>query len=141
MDIRPLSPAHAVSPQIAVEDIPAIVDAGYKTIICNRPDAEVPPTHQADAIGEAAKAAGLAFVVIPVTHQGLNLDMIDEQRAALDASDGPVLAYCASGTRSSIVWSFGQAKDMAADEIIAATAAAGYDLGGMRGQLEALANR
>ena len=141
MDIRPLSPAYAVSPQIAVEDIPAIVDAGYKTIICNRPDAEVPPTHQADAIGEAAKAAGLAFVVIPVTHQGLNLDMIDEQRAALDASDGPVLAYCASGTRSSIVWSFGQAKDMAADEIIAATAAAGYDLGGMRGQLEALANR
>ena len=141
MDIRPLSPAYAVSPQIAVEDIPAIVDAGYKTIICNRPDAEVPPTHQADAIGEAAKAAGLTFVVIPVTHQGLNLDMIDEQRAALDASDGPVLAYCASGTRSSIVWSFGQAKDMAADEIIAATAAAGYDLGGMRGQLEALANR
>ena len=141
MDIRPLSPAYAVSPQIAVEDIPAIVDAGYKTIICNRPDAEVPPTHQADAIGEAAKAAGLAFVVIPVTHQGLNLDMIDEQRAALDASDGPVLAYCASGTRSSIVWSFGQAKDMTADEIIAATAAAGYDLGGMRGQLEALANR
>ena len=141
MDIRPLSPAYAVSPQIAVEDIPAIVDAGYKTIICNRPDAEVPPTHQADAIGEAAKAAGLAFVLIPVTHQGLNLDMIDEQRAALDASDGPVLAYCASGTRSSIVWSFGQAKDMAADEIIAATAAAGYDLGGMRGQLEALANR
>ena len=141
MDIRPLSPAYAVSPQIAVEDIPAIVDAGYKTIICNRPDAEVPPTHQADAIGEAAKAAGLTFVVIPVTHQGLNLDMIDEQRAALGASDGPVLAYCASGTRSSIVWSFGQAKDMAADEIIAATAAAGYDLGGMRGQLEALANR
>ena len=141
MDIRPLTPDYAVSPQIAVEDIPAIAEAGYKTIICNRPDAEVPPSHQAAAIGAAAEAAGLTYVVIPVTHQGLNMDMIDSQKAAMDASGGPVLAYCASGTRSSIVWSFSQAKDMSADEIIAATTAAGYDLGGMRGQLEALANR
>ena len=141
MDIRPLSPTFAVSPQIAVEDIPAIVAAGYKTIICNRPDAEVPPTHQAAAIEAAATAAGLAFLVNPVTHQGLNMEMIDMQKAAMDGSDGPVLAYCASGTRSSIVWSFAQAKDMAADDIIAATTGAGYDLGGMRGQLEAMANR
>ena len=141
MDIRPLTPDYAVSPQIAVEDIPAIAEAGYKTIICNRPDAEVPPSHQAAAVGAAAEAAGLTYVVIPVTHQGLNMEMIDSQKAAMDASDGPVLAYCASGTRSSIVWSFSQAKDMSADEIIAATTAAGYDLGGMRGQLEALANR
>ena len=141
MQIRPLSPRYAVTPQIAVEDIPAIVAAGYKTIICNRPDAEVPPSHQAAAIEAAAQEAGLAFVVIPVTHQGLNMEMIDSQKAAMDASDGPVLAYCASGTRSSIVWSFAQAKEMSADDIIAATTAAGYDLGGMRGQLEALANR
>ena len=141
MDIRPLSPDFAVSPQIAVEDIPAIVAAGYKTIICNRPDAEVPPSHQAAAIGDAATAAGLTFIVNPVTHQGLNMDMIDSQKAAMDDSDGPVLAYCASGTRSSIVWSFAQAKDMPTDEIIAATTKAGYDLGGMRGQLEALATR
>ncbi|SFS04842.1 TIGR01244 family sulfur transferase [Yoonia litorea] len=139
MDIRPLSPAYAVSPQISVEDIPAIVEAGYKTIICNRPDAEVPPSHQADAIEAAARDAGLKFVAIPVTHQGLHMGMIDDQKAAMESSDGPVLAYCASGTRSSIVWSFAQAKDMDADEIIAATSAAGYDLGGMRGQLQAIA--
>ncbi len=141
MDIRPLSPEFAVSPQIAVEDIPAIAAAGYTTIICNRPDSEVPPSHQAAAIGDAATAAGLKFVIIPVTHHGLNLEMIDSSKAAIDASEGPVLAYCASGTRSSIVWSLSQAKDMPADAIIAATAAAGYDLGGMRGQIESLANR
>lgn len=141
MDIRPLSPAFAVSPQISVEDIPAIVAAGYTTIICNRPDSEVPPSHQAAAIGDAATAAGLQFVIIPVTHHGLNLEMVDSSKAAIDASEGPVLAYCASGTRSSIVWSLSQAKDLPADEIIAATAAAGYDLGGMRGQIESLANR
>lgn len=141
MDIRPLSPTFAVSPQIAVEDIPAIVAAGYTTIICNRPDAEIPPSHAASVIGDAATAAGLTFIVIPVTHHGLNMDMITSQKAAMDAADGPVLAYCASGTRSSIVWSFAQAKEMSADDIIAATSAAGYDLGGMRGQLAAIAER
>lgn len=140
MDIRPLSPDFAVSPQIAAEDIPAIAAAGFTTVICNRPDMEVPPSHQAAAIGAAAEAAGLRFVVIPVTHQGLNMQMVSDQRAAADASDGPTLAYCASGTRSSIVWSLGQARDMPAEAIIAATTAAGYDLGGMRAQLDALAN-
>ena len=141
MDIRPLSPAYAVSPQIAVEDIPAIVEAGYTTIICNRPDAEIPPSHQMAAIGSAARAAGLDFVIIPVTHQSLNMDMVAAQREAQDAAAGPVLAYCASGTRSSIVWSLSQADVLSADEIIAATAAAGYALDGLRPQLEAIASQ
>lgn len=141
MDIRHLSPTYAVSPQIGVEDIPAIAQAGFKTIICNRPDAEIPPSHHAAVIEAAAKATGLDFVIIPVTHQGLNLEMVETQKAAMDQSDGPTLAYCASGTRSSIVWSFGQATEMPADDIIAATSAAGYDLGGMRAQLAALSDR
>lgn len=139
MDIRQITPDYAVSPQIAVEDVAAIAAAGFTTIICNRPDAEVGPAQQAEAIGAAAKAAGIAFVVNPVTHQGLNMDMVAAQKAAIDASQGPTLAYCASGTRSSIVWSLSQAKEMSADDIIAATSAAGYDLGGMRGQLDYLA--
>jgi uncharacterized protein (TIGR01244 family) len=141
MDIKPLSPTFAVSPQIGVEDIPAIVAAGYTTIICNRPDTEVPPSHQARAIGDAAKAAGLNFVVQPVTHQGLNMEMIADQKASMDAAEGPILAYCASGTRSSIVWSFAQAGEMPTQDIIAATSAAGYDLGGMGPQIDAIANR
>ena len=140
MDIRHITPVYAVSPQIDVADIAAIAAAGFTTIICNRPDAEVPPSHQADTIRAAAEAAGITFAVNPVTHQGLNMGMVDSQMAAADASSGPVLAYCASGTRSSIVWSLGQAGKMPTDAIIQATAQAGYDLGGMRGQLDMLAN-
>lgn len=139
MDIKHITPDYAVSPQIDPNDLPAIAAAGFKAIICNRPDAEVPPTHQADVIKIAAKAAGLAFTRIPVTHQGLNMQMVEDQAAAMAAAGGPVLAYCASGTRSSIVWSLSQAGKMSTDDILAATAAAGYDLGGMRGQLDMLA--
>lgn len=139
MDIRQLSENYAVSPQIEVTDVVEVAAAGFKTIICNRPDTENPPDRQTHKMEAAAKSAGLAFVYIPVTHQGLNMDMVAAQRAAIDASDGPTFAYCASGTRSSIVWALGQAKDMTPNDILAATSAAGYDLGGMRAQLAALA--
>ncbi len=138
MDIRPLTPTYAVSPQIDPTDIPAIKAAGYVTIINNRPDAENPPSHHSAAMRAQAEAAGLGFVDIPVTHQGLNMEMVTDQRDVLDAADGPVLAYCASGTRSTIVWALGQAALMEPDAIIAAAAAQGYDLGGMRRQLDAL---
>ena len=116
-----------------------IAKDGRTTILCNRPDAEVPPALQAAAIQAAAEAAGLQFVLNPVTHQTLDATRVGAQSAALAAADGPVLAYCASGTRSSIVWSLGQARLQSADAIIAATAKAGYELSGLRDQLEALA--
>ena len=134
MDIRPITPAFAASPQIDPADAAAIKAAGFVTVICNRPDAEVPPSHQADAMRQAIEAEGLTFVVNPVTHQGLNAEMVEIQTNA--AAAGKTLAYCASGTRSTIVWALGQAGEMPADEIIAAGANAGYDLSGLRGRLD-----
>ncbi|MHA6263818.1 protein tyrosine phosphatase family protein [Arenibacterium sp. CAU 1754] len=139
MQARQLSPRYQVSPQIAVEDIPAIAAEGITTIICNRPDAEVPPSHRADAIGAAARAAGLTFEVLELTHQTMTPENVARQRALIDTADGPVLAYCASGTRCSVVWALGQAGDMATDDILAATANAGYQLDGLRPTLEQLA--
>ncbi len=141
MDIRHLTPTYAVSPQIDPSDLEAIAAAGFKTVISNRPDGEIPSSHHAAMMESAAKAAGLAFVFIPVTHQSLNMDMVNGQAAAMASAGGPVLAYCASGTRSSIVWSLSQAGEMPTDEIIAATTAAGYALDGMRGQIDMLAQQ
>ena len=139
MDIRTLTPTYAVSPQIDPTDMDAIVQAGFKTIICNRPNAEIPPSHHDDVMASAASEAGVAFVVIPVTHQTMTHELVTTQADVIAKADGPVLAYCASGTRSTIVWAMGQAKNMPADEIIAAAAAAGYDIAGLRGQLDMLA--
>ena len=139
MDIRQITPDYAVSPQIEPADMAEIAAAGFRAVICNRPDAEVPHELSAAVMRIAAEAAGLGFIDNPVTHQTLNMDMVAAQMAALEAADGPVLAYCASGTRSSIVWSLGKAAEMPADDIIAATARAGYDLAGLRPRLVALA--
>ena len=141
MDIRQLSPAYAVSPQIEPGDVTAIADAGFKVILCNRPDMEVPPPLQAAAIGDAARAAGLAFVENPVSHPTIGPETIGTQMDVISQAGGPVLAYCASGTRSSILWALGQAPHMDAEDILSATGKAGYDLGGLLPTLKALAER
>lgn len=135
MDIRPLSPTYAVSPQIDPEDCAAIADAGFGCIICNRPDAEIPPSHQTDVMADAAKAAGLAFHVLPITHQSLTPENVQKQAELIGEADAPVLAYCASGTRSTIIWALGQAGTVPADELMTTAAQAGYDLSMIRGAL------
>ena len=139
MDIRQLTPDYAVSPQIDPQDIPAIAALGFTTIIDNRPCAEVPPSHQADAMQAAATAAGLAFVALPVTHATLSPDLAAQQLDACTQAQGPVLAYCASGTRSTIVWAMTQAGKRDTDEIVQTAAQNGYDLSMMRAQLNAMA--
>ena len=138
MEIRPITPRYAVSPQITVEDVPAIAAAGFAKVICNRPNSEVPPEQQSDAIGAAVRAAGLEYEVLELTHQTMTPENVARQRALVDASDGPVLAYCASGTRCSVVWALGQCGEMSPDEILGKTRAAGYQLDNLRPTLEQL---
>ncbi|MBY6091569.1 protein tyrosine phosphatase family protein [Pseudooceanicola sp. 502str34] len=137
MEPRHITPRYSVSPQILPEDLPAIKAAGFTRVICNRPDAENPPELQAAAMAEAAQAAGLDFVVLPLTHQTMTPENIAKQEALVAEAEGPVLAYCASGTRCSVIWSLGQAaQGVPADEILTATAKAGYDLSQLRPRLE-----
>jgi uncharacterized protein (TIGR01244 family) len=141
MDIRPLSPDHAVSPQIDAADLPGIAAAGYALVICNRPDHEIPASHHAAVIEAAARAAGLDFVNHPVTHPSIGPETIDRQMQAIDGARGPVLAYCASGTRCSVLWAFGRAGTLGIEAVLDATGKAGYDLATLRPQLEAFAAR
>lgn len=139
MDIRPLTPRYAVAPQILPEDMPAVRAAGFATVICNRPDEENPPALQSPVMAEAARAAGLTFHMLPLTHQTMSAANMNAQADFIEASAGPVLAYCASGTRSSVIWSLGQAGgQLSVDEILATTACAGYPLDQLRPTLDAL---
>ncbi|MGR3550983.1 TIGR01244 family sulfur transferase [Pseudooceanicola sp.] len=137
MQIRQVTPRYSVSPQIAPEDLPVLRDQGFTTVICNRPDEENPAELQSDRMADAAKAAGLAFVVLPLTHQTMTPENIQRQNDVVNASVGPVLAYCASGTRCTVIWSLARAAEgVPADDILQTAAEAGYDLSGLRPRLE-----
>ena len=59
-------------------------------------------------------------------------DQVEANYRAVEAADGPVLAFCRSGTRSIVTWSLGQfqADERSADELVELGAQAGYDLSG-----------
>jgi uncharacterized protein (TIGR01244 family) len=139
MDLRALTPTYSVSPQIMPEDLPAIKAAGYTTVIDNRPDGEIPPDLHASAMRTAAEALGLVFINNPVIGGGMTLDNVTAQKAAIAAATGPVLAYCASGNRSSVVWALAHAGQMSADDLVGIPARFGYSLDHLRPQIAALA--
>lgn len=139
MQINYLSPDYSVAPQIAVPDVATIAEAGFKSVICNRPDQENPETHQIAAIKAEVIAAGLEFAENVFDPSTFGPDKIQRQSELLQELPSPVLAYCASGTRCSIVWAFAHASSMDIDSILTATTSAGYQLSHLRPQLESTA--
>ena len=139
MDIRALTPAYAVSPQIDPADLPAIKAAGFTTVINNRPDGEIPHDLQNTQMQRAAQALGLTFVTNPLLPGNFTPENIALQSATLAAATGPVFAYCASGNRCSIVWALMNAGQMPTDDLIGIPARFGYRLDNLRQTLDALA--
>lgn len=139
---RKLTENVLVSPQLALADVGAAAAEGVVMIINNRPDGEDPDAPQGDAIEAAAAAAGLNYVAIPVGHAGFSEPQVDAMIAALEQAEGPILAYCRSGTRSTLLWALAQAKQGADPDTIARTAMqAGYDVSPVRTLIDMLAAR
>jgi len=140
-EFKRVTPDFAVAAQLEPEDVARAAAEGYQTIIVNRPDGEAPGQPGADAIKAAAEAAGLSFKAIPFSGLPPAPAIVAETAAALDEANGPVLAYCRTGTRSITAWALARALTggHTPDEIIALAQKAGYDLNGARGALETLA--
>lgn len=138
----PVTPDFSVAPQVEAPDFAAAAAAGFKTVICNRPDGEQPGQLTLAAARDLAAAAGLGFVEIPITMPP-QPQAVSAFGQALAETTGPVLAYCRTGTRSISLWALSQVGAGALDVegALAAAARAGYDLGALRPLLERFAAR
>lgn len=126
---RTLDDTISVFGQIAPADVAEAKALGFTTIINNRPDGEQDGQPAGAEIEAAAKAAGLAYVAIPVDHSGFSEAQVSAMAEALAAADGPVLAFCRSGTRSTFLWALANASLGAdGDSLVAKAANAGYDI-------------
>ncbi|MBY5933958.1 TIGR01244 family phosphatase [Tateyamaria omphalii] len=131
MDIRRITEKTSVSPQITAQDLPAIREAGFRAIICNRPDGEGADQPSFEEIDAAAQAMDIKTAYVPVQTGMVKDADVAAFGAALDDVPRPVLAYCRTGTRSATLWSFHESKKRPIPEILAATKAAGYDMNGV----------
>jgi uncharacterized protein (TIGR01244 family) len=132
-DFRRLSETAYASPQITLDDIETAAALGIAMVINNRPEGEAEDQTPGAAIEAAARAAGMEYAAIPVTMSALSDVHVTAMQEMLGRAAGPVLAYCRSGTRSTLLWSLAQAKSgIDPDAIAEAAAAAGYDVSPVR---------
>ena len=136
---RRLSDQVLASPQITLDDLAEAKAQGVGLIINNRPEGESEDQVPGAEVEAAARALGLDYVAIPVTHAGFSGPQVEAMAAALAQAQGQVLAYCRSGTRSSLLWGLAESSRGSEPDALAAQAAqAGYDLGPVRALMDML---
>jgi len=139
---RRLSDTVLASPQISIADLTEAKALGVGLVINNRPEGEIDDQVPGPEIEAAARGMGMDYVAIPVTHAGFSGPQVEAMAAALANSGGKVLAYCRSGTRSTLLWALAQASEGADLEAVTAQAAdAGYDVSPVRPLMDMLKAR
>ena len=109
MDIKQISEQLSVSPQLLPSELPDVAAAGFKSIICNRPDGEADDQPAFAEIEAAATANGLAVRYIPVTPDQMSPELAATFGEAITELPDPILAYCRTGNRSAMMWTKSQA--------------------------------
>lgn len=128
-----------VASQISAADIEEAKRHGVTMVINNRPDHESSDQPEGAEIERAARDAGMNYVAIPVTHAGFAPWQLDEMEKALGNAQGKILAFCRSGTRSTLLWALTRARaGENCDRLNATAAQAGYDLSPVRAMMDAL---
>jgi len=141
-DFRQITADFSASPQISLADVEEAKQRGFTLIVNNRPEGEAEDQVAGSDVEAATRAAGLEYVAIPVSHAGFSEEQVRAMAGALEQAEGAVLAYCRSGTRSTLLWSLAQASlGRDPEDLAAAAANGGYDLAPIRGLLEMLASR
>jgi uncharacterized protein (TIGR01244 family) len=131
-----------VAPQIAVADVADAKARGVTLVINNRPEGESPDQTPGDEIEAAVRAAGLDYIAIPITHSGFSEPQVKAMVDALNSTDGGVLAYCRSGTRSTNLWALAMASQGEHPAVLAEKAEkAGYDISALTPLMDMLRSR
>ena len=131
MEIKTINAEISVAPQITPDEVQKLADQGFRALICNRPDGETADQPNFSEIEAAAKKAGLEIRNLPIVSGKVSDQDAADFGAAMQELPRPILAYCRTGTRSATLWSLSQANRMSVADILAATKAAGYDMGGV----------
>lgn len=129
MNPKALSPNVSSSPQLTTEDVAAAEASGFRAIIGNRPDGEEAGQPSWAEIAEAARAAGIEAEHHPVASAAAVSDAdVKAFGEALERLPKPILCYCRTGTRSTILWALSNDGSLTAEERIRTAARAGTDL-------------
>jgi len=131
----------AVAGQLQPADMKEIAAAGYVAVVNNRPDGEAMFGQPRTAdLKRAAEAAGLIFLDLPFSGPRASPDQVRAFAGLLEERPGPVVAYCKSGLRSSLLWGAAAiAQGRALEDVLQAAQRAGQNLAPVSDVMVALA--
>ena len=132
MKLAEVTDTFTVSPQLQPGDMSELANAGFRTVICNRPDGEEPGQPAVVSLREAAEGVGMAFHHIPVSGGAFPSEALIAFRQVREEADGKVIAFCRTGTRSITLDALANIENLSANERIERAKRAGYDLSGLR---------
>ncbi len=131
MDIKGLTAELSVSPQLTPSELRAAAAAGFRSVICNRPDGEGSDQPLFSEVERSATDAGMQIRYLPAESGKVT----DDQGAAFGALMAelpkPVLAFCRTGMRSTTMWALSQAGKLPLPQLIELSSKAGFDLKGV----------
>lgn len=108
MDLREIDEGIFVSGQIGEEDVAELARAGFKTIICNRPDQEGADQTDFQQIENRALQHDIKTHYIPVSPPFIEMESVELMRQTISEAQRPILAYCRSGSRSAHLYELGK---------------------------------
>ena len=135
-EVRKLTDNIFVASQLTAADVAEVDAMNFRSILCNRPDNEQAEQPAYENIRAQADALGMAVEFQPVNGSVISDEDIDDFAENLQNLPMPILAYCRTGTRCTVLWALSQAGHRPIDEILQITAAAGYSLDALRPRLE-----
>jgi uncharacterized protein (TIGR01244 family) len=99
--VKQIAPDVCVAGQLTPEAMAAVAEAGFRSVVNNRPDFEYGPDQPTnESIAAAALAAGLEYRFLPVDPGFQTPEQIAAFAQMLGELPKPVLAFCRTGTRS-----------------------------------------
>lgn len=128
MDIHQLTHGLSVCPQLTPDNINELHQLGYQTIICNRPDGEQDDQPSSEQLKHESEKLGMTFIYQPIINGNIKLSDGEQFAAYVKSCHTPTLAYCRTGTRSTILWALSQHKQLSPEQIREQTSAAGYKI-------------
>ena len=143
MSITKLADNLYIAPQLTPTDVGAAAKLGIRSVICNRPDGEEDGQPAFSEVQQWLADAGIHHSVQqPVVAPQINADDAARFKALRQENPAPVLAYCRTGTRCSLLWGYNQLADGAdVAEVMAAAKQAGVDLSNFEARLQEAAKR
>lgn len=137
MDIKPVTGSFSVADQVTLADLLTLKTAGYRTLICNRPDAEAAGQPSAAELSVRAQELGLSWHWLPIIPGEFSAASVAQFGDLLAQEQAPILAFCRTGTRAITLWALAQARQQPVAQVLQQAAAAGYDLSAMASRLDA----